>query len=362
MKAITSHPLYPSWKPVRSEAKLPGVEIIRGGVWLRYPNSALMRRIILELWYTWYVLYSYVGNKKNIDYVMPIFPPSLFFYVLSLFIPRNCRKVGIVHDLQGVFAGQSRGLVGRGINKAIHSIERRCFAKCDKLIFLSHAMLNRAVSEYALDGAKCTVCYPYVMLDESSNKQNNALSGLFNSGQTNLVYSGTLGDKQTPDCLLEFSHELQVVKLDLDCHVFSSGPHFERLRAEYRERKSPVKFHDLVPAENLNELYARSDVQIIPQAPGTSDGSLPSKLPNLMAAGVPVFIVCDTGSELAELVNEANAGQVVYTWEIGGLIDEFIGWLDKLEEEDREARRMRLAKFVSRKFSVENIVDEVIKS
>ena len=362
VKVIASHPLYPSWKPTRSETELPGVEIIRGGAWLRYPSSALIRRAILELWYTWHVLYSYVRKKENIDYVVPVFPPSLFFHVLSHFLPRKCRKVGIVHDLQGVYAGRSKGLVSQTINRIIRFVERRCFASCDKLIFLSHAMLKSAVSEYGLDESKCTVCYPFVALDESRAEEANALAGLFNSAQTNIVYSGALGDKQNPDSLLALLDKLLAVRADVDCHVFSSGPHFEHLSSESREHKSPVKFHGLVPAENLDELYARSDIQIIPQAPGTSDGSLPSKLPNLMAAGVPIFAICDTGSELAELVVEADAGRAVYTWEIEELVDVFGELLGKLKEEKREARRERLAGFVSKKFSVENVVDEVFKS
>ncbi len=35
---------------------------------------------------------------------------------------------------------------------------------------------------------------------------------------------------------------------------------------EYRELESSIRIHDLVPAENLDELYVRPDVQIIPQA------------------------------------------------------------------------------------------------
>ena len=77
---------------------------------------------------------------------------------------------------------------------------------------------------------------------------------------------------------------------------------------------------------------------------------------------MPVFVICATGSELAELVDEANAGRAVYSWDTENLIDAFDLLLGELKEEVREVRRERLRSFVKTKFSVENVVDEVLSS
>jgi len=361
---IASHPLYPGWRPEKTDAALPGIVINRGGAWIRYPKSALLRRAILELWYAWHVLTSFVRLKLQPTCVVAVFPPSLFFLMLARIIPRGCRKVGVVHDLQGVYASRSKRVLSQLVNLAIHFVESQCFRSCDRLIFLSSSMANRAILEYGLDKNKCAVCYPFVALSENQDVAGADLAHLLDGKKTNVVYSGALGDKQNPDGLFAFFSRLVSARLDVSCHIFSAGPHFERLRSAHGEKgnaESVVQFHDLVATKYLDELYTRSDIQIIPQADGTADGSLPSKLPNLMAAGVPVFVICETGSELADLVREAGAGGASHTWDASVLVDEFVQLLPVLKAEPRSARKARLRPFVEERFSIRRIVEEIIK-
>jgi len=279
---FASHPLYPKWQPEASNATLQGVAIVRGGAWLRYPGSAMLRRFLLEGWYAVFAYAQYLRLATKPRYVVPIFPPSLFFLVLSVLLGRTTTAVGIVHDLQGVYAKQSSSAVGRLLQTSIHWVESRCFARCKRLIFLSQSMAERAIDEYGLDRTRCVVCYPFAALQSEQVLNADALADVLVDGYIHVVYSGALGDKQNPDGLFAFVNDLGQRKHDVRCHVFSAGPHFERLKANAAALQScAVVFHDLVPTEQVDELYARSSIQIIPQADGTSDGSLPSKLPNL---------------------------------------------------------------------------------
>ena len=45
---VCSHPLYPAWVPVHSNAKIRGIEILRGGARMRYPKAMPLRRLLLE--------------------------------------------------------------------------------------------------------------------------------------------------------------------------------------------------------------------------------------------------------------------------------------------------------------------------
>src|SRR5271169_6903406 len=65
---IASHPIYPNWRAKISNATLPKIEIKRGGGWIVYPSSAILRRAILELWYAWHVLTNYfnLGSRPDI--------------------------------------------------------------------------------------------------------------------------------------------------------------------------------------------------------------------------------------------------------------------------------------------------------
>ncbi len=357
---FASHPIYPNWVAEISNATLPGVNIIRGGGWINYPRSAMLRRAILEIWYAGFALTNYFKLQSRPDIVIPIFPPSLFFMLLDWLMPRSVCRVGIVHDLQGVYATRMSGRISRLINGAIHYVEKKCFSACSRLIFSSASMANRAIIEYQLNTEICTVCYPFVAI-QSAVQDGVALANVLLPDTFNVVYSGALGEKQNPDSLFAFMNEIAGAQSNVTCHIFSAGPLFERLRLDNRgSAKCKVQFHDLVPAEHLTELYARSDVQIIPQAFDTSEGSLPSKLPNLLAAGVPVFAICEPGSELGILVTEASAGEVAYTWDVAELAGLFESYRPTLVAESKSDRRIRLQAFVKSKFSIDSLIENVL--
>jgi colanic acid biosynthesis glycosyl transferase WcaI len=357
---IASHPFYPNWRAEFSTATLPGIEIKRGGGRISYPRSTILRRTILELWYAWYVLTTYFKLNSRPDIVIPIFPPSLFFMFLHCLLPHAICRVGIVHDLQGVYATKRSALKGRLINAAIHFVEKRCFSACERLIFLSASMASRAIAEYQLISERCSVCYPFVAITDDW-ECGVALVNVLLPDSFNVVYAGALGEKQNPDDLFAFMNDIACTQENVVSHIFSAGPIFDRLRMNnHCVENCKVQFHELVPAVQLAELYARSDVQIIPQALDTSEGSLPSKLPNLLAAGVPVFVICESGSELGDLVNEAKAGVVANTWVIAELVGLFKSYRNKLVEETKRDRRIRLQEFVKSKFSIDCVVESVL--
>jgi glycosyltransferase involved in cell wall biosynthesis len=357
---LASHPIYPNWRAEISHATLPKIEIKRGGSWITYPRSATLRRAFLELWFAWYVLTGYFKLESRPDVVVPIFPPSLFFMVLHALLPRSVCRVGIVHDLQGVYAAKTGGFLSQLVNGAIHFIEKRCFRVCDGLIFLSSSMARRAIAEYKLIEQRCSVCYPFVAIADGS-ENSTALAEVLLPDRFNVVYSGALGKKHNAASLFEFMNAVAHSQSNVVCHIFSAGPLFEDLRLVNQGLAScKVQFHDLVPADHLAELYARSDLQIIPQAADTGDGSLPSKLPNLLAAGVPVFAICEVGSELGDLVIEADAGIVANSWDIASLTGLFESYKNTLGTESKADQRARLQTFVSAKFSIDTVVGRVL--
>lgn len=360
VNVIASHPLYPGWIPLESADTLSGTEIYRGGLNIRYPNSTVVRRLILELWFSWHTISTFLKIRNKFDCIVPIFPPSLFFLLLTKIVPRKTKRIGIVHDLQGVYMSRSRNFLRKIINYAIHIVEKKCFESCDKVIFLSNSMAKRAIEDYQLDPKSCVVCYPFITEFSNQPDTGDALAHIFPKNRMHVVYSGALGDKQNPRELFSFMDRLASENPTICCHIFSGGPLFEKLKTDQTSvHDSKIFFHNLVPAEHLNELYARSDVQIIPQAFGTSDGSLPSKLPNLLSAGVSIFSICDPGSELGELVQASGTGYVAYTWNSEELVKEFAAFLDRTKSQLRSSRKEAMQYFNEERFSVQNLVTEI---
>lgn len=312
---ICLHPFYPSWKVRNATEQLAGIKAVRGGRLLKFPTSSLLRRLVLEIYYAIYASWYVWRLRKQVDTVIAVFPPSLFFLLVSFLLPRKVARVGVVHDLQGIHAKASRSRLVRGLVGMIRFIERRSFNSCDRLVLLSNAMADAMHCMMGVAREKMTVVYPFVNIPDY-NKNNNRLKQLFPDGYKHLVYSGALGDKQMPNLLAPiFATLLQRIP-NLYIQVFSGGPHFNWLKRQALENSDArISFHDLVSEDDISELYFRADVQIIPQAFGTQHGSMPSKLPNIMASGRPIIAICDDDSELANMIKRFGAGEVVNSWD-----------------------------------------------
>jgi colanic acid biosynthesis glycosyl transferase WcaI len=365
---VASYPIYPDWKPKFTNQNLNGITIHRGGDFIKYPAKPVLRRMILEVWFAVFAILMYFKLKKEINVIVVVFPPSLFFAILSFLIPRNIKVVGIIHDLQGIYSEKKLGFLSRVLTKCIISVEQRAFNSCNKLIFLSKTMSTRATKIYDLihHPSKILFRYPFVSISTDESKIDNdaeleKLRGFFSDKFNHIVYSGALGEKQNPLELIIF-FEAIILSLDnVRCHVFSRGPLFDflidNLKPDFKEK---IFFHDLVAEDALQELYELSTIQIIPQAPDTSEGSLPSKLPNLLSCGVPIFAICDKDSELSEIVNASGIGYSAHTWESALLVQQISEFMSLLAHKDRIDLKSHVSDYVKNNFSISQLIDAIL--
>ena len=312
---LCCHPLYPKWVVEKTVVQLKGTNAIRGGGWLRFPSNTYLRRAILEVWYLLFVFNKLVVRKGKYSHVIVIFPPSLFMMCVPFFV-KKAKLIGIVHDLQGIYAGNESNTVKKIIFRLIKRVEKVSFNSCDKLIFLSEDMKRVAENVYDLDAVRNVVRYPFVTIDKFVN--NSKLSGTIADGQNTIVYSGALGEKQAPLKLASFMSAFVSKNSDFKAYIFSQGPEYEILRKEF----SNISFFPLVDESDLPELLLRSTIQVLPQESGTSDGSLPSKLPNLLASECKILCITDPGSELVRILNGYSLSTVSHVWDNESLIDE----------------------------------------
>ena len=346
-----SHPLYPRWQPARSDATLPGVRVLRGGAQVRYPTRMVLRRAVLELWFAWHAAVCLLRLRGRIDVVVPVFPPSCFAALALTF--SRVPWVGVVHDLQGTFAGSAGGRFARAVAAFVHRIERRAFNGCRSLVFLSETMRRSAIAQYGLDPERCQVIYPGHNVDESA-PVDDALVRLLPPGVHHVVYAGALGHKQNPEGIARLLEALALSRTDVRCHIFSAGPVFDAMRAD-PDRSGAVRFHDLVDEASLATLMARSTVQLISEVPGAGQAALPSKLANLLWMAVPTYCVCDAGSELATLVARSGIGRVDSTFALDTQAASLSDFVDVAARHDREQDRLRLRAACANLFSMKKI-------
>lgn len=343
VEVASAHPIYPQWKVNPSTAQLPGVAATRGGLYLWFPRNPLLRRAVLELWYLWFVFVFLLGRRNRYDKIIAVFPPSLFMLAVRL-LAHRVPVVGIVHDLQGVYAQREPSLIKRLVFGAIKRVEAFSFRRCESLIFLSQEMMDTSVAEYELDSAACYIHYPFVTTDATPIR--DSLDAILSSNNKHIVYSGALGEKQAPDKLAQLLARLATDEVQV--HIFSQGPEFERLKKQHAE----IFFHPLVDQEDLQELLSRSSIQIIPQIEGSSGGSLPSKLPNLLAANCKILCISDDSSELARILGNYSKAAVSSTWDMSyleALVDKLLQVHGPQTDEDKELlSKFKLSSLVAR--------------
>ncbi|WP_299670554.1 glycosyltransferase [uncultured Polaribacter sp.] len=342
------HPFYPDWKSKKSNNQLKGIKIIRGGKNLFYSKKTIFRRFVLEIGYAFFVLRKLFKYKNKIDIVVPVFPPSFAFFSVISFL-KSIKKVGMVHDLQEIYSSTKKGVFNKFITYFINKIEKKCFKNCDRLIFLSNEMKDVANELYNLDETKLEVQYPFHSI---KNKITNDLENILSSETINIVYSGALGDKQNPEKLYNFFDYSSKKTKNLKFYFFSQGTIFNNLKD--KNKNQDINFYDLVNRENLEELYHRSSVQIVPQKEKTSKGSLPSKLPNLLITGCKILVITDRNSEIETLFRTNNLYSVTNSWNNEVLLTT----LKELIDKDLDiAHQIEVSKDL---FTIDKMIDKIL--
>jgi len=354
VKVLCFHPFYPKWKIERSEKRIKNVTIIRGGKLISFTNKTFFRRILLEVSFAIFLLRIIRKHQKEIDIIIPVFPPSLAFYCVLPFLKKEIKKVGMVHDLQEIYSQNKKGFLFKRMKNLIHKIEKSVYQSCDKLIFLSKEMKETAQKMYHLRGDKLAVQYPFVTIDSDQNNYTNDLENILPSKIKHIVYSGALGEKQNPKKLYKVFNYCSEKMPQIEFHFFSQGDVFEELKAI--NNKTKIKFHDLVAKENIEELYRRSFIQIIPQLPGTSKGSLPSKLPNLLASKCNILCITDSDSDLDKLFKKHQLNKAITSWDKKLILNVFEGFL--LVEESENFKHLEISESL---FNINSMINTILE-
>lgn len=312
-EVLCYHPFYPNWKVSVTKAQLNGVYLTRGGRYLRFPTNPILRRLVLEASFFVFVLLNIQRIRQHHGHLILVSPPTVFAFLVTIVAPKTTTTVGIVHDLQGIYVDYKANFVRRILSRLVATIESKTLASFDICVFLSEQMREAATKKYSLDTTNMRVHYPFTTL-QPKIPTTYSLKGILPNNKQHLIYSGALGEKQAAAQLATILG-VAADKLGphVESHIFSEGPEFEKLVAN-RTNYPGVRFHPLVPEELLQELLRRSAIQFIPQAAGTSDGSLPSKLPNIIASACKVLCITDKGGDLDHLVSKYTLGRCIYDW------------------------------------------------
>jgi colanic acid biosynthesis glycosyl transferase WcaI len=224
----------------------------------------------------------------------------------------RCPLIYNVQELYPDIAINLGALTDPRLIRAAYALERFVYGQAAALTVIGPRMAQR-ILEKGVPAEKVHVVPNYVdAADLTPAARSNPFS--IRHGLTDkyvVSYAGNLGPAQGLEAMLDaagrLSSDPRVIFL-----LVGEGTARSKLERIASERGlSNVLFLPQQPHSVVPEIYAATDLALVPQGVGTGGDALPSKVYRLLACERPVIACAGQDSDLAAFVRESGGGWVV---------------------------------------------------
>ena len=317
VKVVCAPPYYPDWRVADGYPRwryrretVQGAEVLRCPLWIPRKVTGLTR-ILHLLSFTLSSAIPLLWQRRwRPDVIFTVEPP-LFGALPALLTGKlaHARTWLHVQDFEVDAAFHLGLLKSRPLERLAFGAERALMRRFDRVSTISEKMLERAL-------AKTEGQPPCVLFSNWVDTQRifplehpspyRAELGLPEHAIV-LLYSGSMGEKQGLELILEAARRLQ----DQPAYHFimaGSGGAYQRLRAQAADIPN-MRWLALQPTERLNDFLNLADIHLLPQKADAADRVMPSKLTGMVASGRPVIATALPDTQVATVL--AHAGIVV---------------------------------------------------
>lgn len=263
--------------------------------------------------------YSLAKKNKDIDVIFAVSTPptqGMLSAMVAKRLSKKCkRKIPFIYNLQDIFPDSlvTTGLTKKGslLWKIGRKIENYTYKNADKIIVISESM-KRNILEKGVPEEKIVVVSNWIDTEATKPvaKEENRLYDEFgiDKNKFTVLYAGNFGKAQGADVVLQTA-ELLKDNNDIQFVIFGGGQGFEAAKQTVSEKNlTNVTINALLPQERVSEVYSLGNVALITCKKGVGNSGMPSKTWSIMACNTPIIASFDTDSELAEVIEKANAG------------------------------------------------------
>lgn len=222
------------------------------------------------------------------------------------------RRAPLVFNIQDVYPDvlvETGAVSNPKVIRALSWLERFSYSRSDAVTVLSDDLRENLSNK--TDAAKVRVIPNFVLTDDilPSERLNDYRAELGLGNETVVMYAGNIGYSQPLELLVEAAKAFSDRD---DVHFVVNGGGSGRADVEMSaEGLDNITFVDLQPKERLPEVLAAGDIHLVLLREGLSASSVPSKTYSILAAGRPLVASVDVGSEVAKMVEAADAGVAV---------------------------------------------------
>ncbi|WP_461496027.1 WcaI family glycosyltransferase [Pyruvatibacter sp.] len=327
VEVVTAPPYYPSWrvdplyrsKFYRKETH-HHVKITRCPTYVPSRPTSFKRLLhLLSFAVTSFPCALWRAAIQKPDIVVSI-APSLFSSVAALAAARLFGGKSWLHiqDFE-VDAAFGLGMIrGSWLRLVAARLELCVLSSFDKLSTISPQMrthlLNKGCNSDRIFEFRNWVDANQIVPWTGGNSVRSSLQ--ISSRETLLLYSGSIGQKQGLELVIEAARVL-VSNPRVKFLICGDGPGKEGLQ-RLAEGLENVRFISLQPIERLNEVLGAADIHLLPQLAEASDLVLPSKLTGMLASGRPIIATAEPESGVEREV--AGCGLVVPPADLGAFV------------------------------------------
>ncbi|MCC6817640.1 MAG: WcaI family glycosyltransferase [Bacteroidia bacterium] len=364
---ITTCPYYPNWKiqaPYKNiwykkEISENGnLNVLRCPMYVPAKPSGA-KRIIHEATFfvsASFMLLSQLFKKKN-DQIICIAPPFHLGF-LALFY-RFFKGGKINYHIQDMHIEAARDLKvvkADGIFKLLFGMERFILKRVDSISSISVGM-NRKIE--AKTGRSVIMFPNWVDTNKFHplpNRNDFKSKWSFNPNDKIVLYSGSIGEKQGLDALLDIASNIKNDFANIRFVICGTGPYKVKLEEKVKAiNLNNVSFLPLQPMETFNEFLNMADVHLVLQKAEAADLVMPSKLTTILSAGGLSIATALPGTSLYDVINDHDMGILIEPENITSLQSAIV----EACQDGHDAKRINARKYAERYLNQDTILSSV---
>jgi colanic acid biosynthesis glycosyl transferase WcaI len=284
-----------------------GVEITRVRVPSLDRNNFIHRIIQLICYQFWATIKSFT---KKCDVVL-ITNPALETWLPTIW-HSVIRKKTLVFSVFDVYpdVGIKLGIFkNKWIINLVSLLERSCLKPAAAVQIISDSF-RESLSQLGVPDSKIKLIPIWVddQLIQPLPKANRFSKEFGLTDKFIILYAGNIGLSQGLDSVLQAARLLEKEQ-DIQFIFVGDGTAKADLQAKAEKQElRNVQFIPFQPRESLPEVLASADISLISLKRQIGEDSLPSKTYSALASGRPIIASVDEDSELAKLIEQADAG------------------------------------------------------
>lgn len=275
-------------------------------------KSDLKARYFADLRYYWQAC-----SLMRKDLPDKIFLQSNNTSFFTVFYAKHILKRPLLYNEQDIFPENAyyAGIISEHsmVYRVAHALQKYTYKNATALSTISNDMKTTLVARYGIPADKIPVVYNWghEELKAHSKPENTFLDKYPKLPEEfRVMYAGNLGKMQNVELVLETA-ALMKDDSHIRFYIVGNGVNEENLKAFAREKElSNVVFLEMLPPEEVADLYAAADVNLIPLQKGLIYAALPSKTADCLMAGKPIITCVDQDSKFAKLFKQYSVRNV----------------------------------------------------